>query len=285
MFKKSSCFFFFFCFFKIFLAKDRKILFLTVYHLIVSSKEFGEIKRRNSCQIGEFFWAWEVFLIAWLLCPAVHTVCSIHKFQSRSFLLCLQVAFCDFPESLLCGEVRCIEIEFTNAGKSPLQSLRITSTHPRFFTFGRNSELPKYPYVYQMWASQCSSLSSTLTSTVTGREEFLSLPDVLNVPLPKGELNPGETVSLPMWLRGDDIGGIHEVDLMFYYEPLKHPSSVRYFSVNYCEFCQYINCILLLPHFIISLWSLLHLQYQMTIYLIGLTSLSWWTWLHLKCIN
>ncbi|CAG5114906.1 unnamed protein product [Candidula unifasciata] len=140
----------------------------------------------------------------------------------------LEVVFCDFPENVLCGEVQCIEIEFTNVGKSSLKSLKVISTHPRFFTFGRDSELPKYPYVYQMRTSQCTSLSSTLTSTVTGKEEFLKFPDVLHIPLPKGELRPGEKVSIPMWLRGDDIGGIHEVDFMFYYEPFAHPSNIGY---------------------------------------------------------
>lgn len=138
----------------------------------------------------------------------------------------MQVAFCDFPENLLCGEVQCIEIELTNAGRSSLQSLRVTSSHPRFFTFGRNSDLPKYPYIYQMRGSQCSSISATLTSTVPGKDEFLVLPDVLDIPLPNDVLKPGETVSLPMWVRGNDIGGIHEVDFLFYYEPVKHPSNV-----------------------------------------------------------
>ncbi|CAL1544174.1 unnamed protein product [Lymnaea stagnalis] len=145
----------------------------------------------------------------------------------------LEVVFCDFPENLLCGEVQCLEIEFTNSGRSPLTALRVTSTHPRFLTFGRNSDLPKYPYIYQMRASQCSSLSSTLTSTVPGKDEFLNLPDVLDIPLPNGALQPGETVSLPMWLRGDDIGGIHEVDLLFYYEPVKHTSSVKHRLVRH----------------------------------------------------
>ncbi|XP_005105619.1 trafficking protein particle complex subunit 8 [Aplysia californica] len=146
----------------------------------------------------------------------------------------LDVVFCDFPENLLCGEVQCIEIEFTNSGKSPLQNLRVTSSHPRFFTFGRNSELPKYPYVYQMRAPQCSSLSSTLTSTIPDRSSFLSLPDVLDIPLPKGALQPGDTLSLPLWLRGDDIGGVHEVDFLFYYEPVKHSCNIRHRVVRHC---------------------------------------------------
>ncbi|KAI8746612.1 trafficking protein particle complex subunit 8 [Biomphalaria glabrata] len=140
----------------------------------------------------------------------------------------LEVVFCDFPEHLLCGEVQCIEIKFTNIGRSPLTSLRVTSTHPRFFTFGSSAELPKYPYTFQMRASQCSSISSTLTSTLPGKDEFLSLPDVLDIPIVNGVLNPGESVSLPMWLRGDDIGGIHEVDFLFYYEPVKPTSTVRH---------------------------------------------------------
>ena len=78
-----------------------------------------------------------------------------------------------------------------------------------------------------MRAQQCSSLSSSLTSTIADRHSFMSLPDVLNIPLPEGALPPGGTLSLPLWLRGDDIGGVHEVDFLFYYEPVSHSSSVK----------------------------------------------------------
>ncbi|RUS81108.1 hypothetical protein EGW08_011148, partial [Elysia chlorotica] len=170
----------------------------------------------------------------------------------------LEISFLDFPESLLCGEVQCIEVEFTNKGKSPLQNLMVTSSHPRFFTFGCASNqrqstnasssqhdqqtLPttKYPYVYQMRAPHCGAIGPSLTSTVSsniicGGGDHSSA-DVLRIPLPdceEGQLMPGKEVRLPMWIRGDDIGGIHEVDFLFYYEPVKSLSSVRHRVVRH----------------------------------------------------
>lgn len=127
----------------------------------------------------------------------------------------------------MCGEVQCVEMEFTNVGKVSLKSLKVTSNYPGFFTFGCSSELPVSPHVYQIRTSQCRSSSSVLTSVKTGTDEFLTFPDVISIPLPKGELCSEETISLPMWIRGDDTGGIHEVDFLFYYEPVKH-STIRF---------------------------------------------------------
>ncbi|GFR74415.1 trafficking protein particle complex subunit 8 [Elysia marginata] len=167
----------------------------------------------------------------------------------------LEVSFLDFPESLLCGEVQCIEVEFTNKGKSPLHGLRVTSSHPRFFTFGlfpngtnTTSTAPqqpqpptaKYPFVYQMRAPHCGAIGPSLTSTVStsiiGGSGYQPSADVLNIPLSdcqEGQLMPGQEVKLPMWIRGDDIGGVHEVDFLFYYEPVKSLSTVKHRVVHH----------------------------------------------------
>ena len=51
---------------------------------------------------------------------------------------------------------------------------------------------------------------------------------VISVPFPgDGVLQPGQTVSLPVWLRGNDIGGVHEVDFLFYYEPATPRTHVK----------------------------------------------------------
>ena len=50
---------------------------------------------------------------------------------------------------------------------------------------------------------------------------------VVNIPVPNAVLKPGEVVSVPLWLRGNDIGGVHEVDFLFYYEPVNVQSKIR----------------------------------------------------------
>ncbi|ESO86902.1 hypothetical protein LOTGIDRAFT_202689, partial [Lottia gigantea] len=136
----------------------------------------------------------------------------------------LEVNFCDFPETLLCGEVHCIELEFTNSGRSPLQKLQLTSSQPEFCTFGVGSDLPKYPYVYQ----QRDVKGESLQCDNVNLKDYFHVSNVLDIPLSDNILKPGETLSIPMWVRGSDIGGVHEVDFLFYYEPLDHQSKVKY---------------------------------------------------------
>ncbi|XP_076470015.1 trafficking protein particle complex subunit 8-like [Babylonia areolata] len=134
----------------------------------------------------------------------------------------LSVMFCEFPEALLCGEVHCIEVEFTNVGSVPLHRLRVATSNPNFFTFGSGppEDLPKYPYTYQVRTEQSEAcrLHTMPGGSVSGNKTSWG---VSSVPFPgDGVLKPGQTMSLPVWLRGNDIGGMHEVDFLFYYEPV-----------------------------------------------------------------
>lgn len=141
----------------------------------------------------------------------------------------LNVSFCDFPEALLCGEVHCVEVQFFNVGTVPLRNLRVAASNPDFFTFGcgPSMELPKYPYTYQMHSGDDVQHSRILS--IDSRQSFLSLPQVTRIPFPgDGTLQPGQTLSVPVWLRGNDIGGVHEVDFLFYYEPVTARTQVRY---------------------------------------------------------
>lgn len=55
-----------------------------------------------------------------------------------------------------------------------------------------------------------------------------SVGRVLDIPLPNGTLLPGSTIVVPMWIRGASVGGVHEVDFMFYYEPVESSAKTRY---------------------------------------------------------
>ncbi|XP_025115248.1 trafficking protein particle complex subunit 8-like isoform X3 [Pomacea canaliculata] len=140
----------------------------------------------------------------------------------------LNVMFCEFPDALLCGEVHCVEVEFSNIGKVPLRNLRVVSSLASFFTFGcgKESELPKYPYTYQM---RNGEVQQNRVDHINHCKEYMHFTEVARIPLPgDGMLGPGQTVLLPVWLRGNDIGGVHEVDFVFYYEPVSTGSHVRY---------------------------------------------------------
>ncbi|XP_070190978.1 trafficking protein particle complex subunit 8-like isoform X2 [Littorina saxatilis] len=177
----------------------------------------------------------------------------------------LNVTFCEFPEALLCGEVHCIEVEFSNAGTVPLRNVRVAASNPNFFTFGSgpDAELPKsgrllyrphrdpsepnpesavtqkgdtdpaeqdieleYPYTYQVRPGE---IKPNRVECLDSGVSLNKTPEVTSVPFPgDGVLHPGQSVSLPVWLRGNDIGGVHEVDVLFYYEPVAPRTPVKH---------------------------------------------------------
>ncbi|XP_076111682.1 trafficking protein particle complex subunit 8-like isoform X2 [Mytilus galloprovincialis] len=136
----------------------------------------------------------------------------------------LQVSFCNFPQTLLCGEVHAIMLQFTNIGSSPLHKLKVGSSSPEFFTLGSHGEIPKFPTVYQE-SSEVPNKSSSceFNSKMTNIKSC-----VVDIALPNGVLQPKNTLSVPAWIRGNDIGGVHETHFMFYYEPIHSTPKPRY---------------------------------------------------------
>ncbi|KAJ8276838.1 hypothetical protein GJAV_G00068480 [Gymnothorax javanicus] len=53
-------------------------------------------------------------------------------------------------------------------------------------------------------------------------------PGVLLIPLPDSVLQPGASVQLPMWLRGPDREGVHEINFLFYYESTEKSSKLSH---------------------------------------------------------
>ena len=132
-----------------------------------------------------------------------------------------QVSFCNFPKSLLCGEVQAVMFQFTNIGTSPLHKLKLATCTPEFITLGNHGELPKFPCVYQT----SSDVSGQETKSDCNKRDKLS--NVMDIPLPNRTLQPKSTVSVPAWVRGNDIGGVHDVHFMFYYEPVTNSPKAR----------------------------------------------------------
>lgn len=136
----------------------------------------------------------------------------------------LQVSFCNFPQTLLCGEVHAIMLQFTNIGSSPLHKLKVGSSNPEFFTLGSHGETPKFPSVYQVTSEVPNlNLSCEFNSKVTN-----DVSCVVDINIPNGVLQPKNTLSVPAWIRGNDIGGVHETHFMFYYEPCHSTPKLRH---------------------------------------------------------
>ncbi|XP_058031327.1 trafficking protein particle complex subunit 8 isoform X2 [Ahaetulla prasina] len=148
----------------------------------------------------------------------------------------LEVFFINFPTLLLCGEIRKTYVEFMNVSKCPLTGVKVVSKQPEFFTFGSKDAVlsplspttsehcSAYKTVVTHSTSVCSLISSAVASEFgvgTG-----SQPEIIDVPLPDSVLLPGVSVQLPMWLRGPDEEGVHEINFLFYYESIRKHSKM-----------------------------------------------------------
>ena len=52
-------------------------------------------------------------------------------------------------------------------------------------------------------------------------------PAVVEIPLSGGVLGPGEALQIPLWLRGPDREGVHEISFLFYYEGMEKNAKLR----------------------------------------------------------
>ncbi|XP_020646573.3 trafficking protein particle complex subunit 8 isoform X2 [Pogona vitticeps] len=150
----------------------------------------------------------------------------------------LEVFFINFPTGLLCGEIRKTYVEFVNVSKCPLTGVKVVSKRPEFFTFGGSSAIltPLSPSVsehcsaYKTVITHSTSVCSLVSSATSSDFGVASgsQPEVVDVPLPDSVLLPGASVQLPMWLRGPDEEGVHEINFLFYYESIKKHSKMSH---------------------------------------------------------
>ncbi|KAJ8383578.1 hypothetical protein AAFF_G00219580 [Aldrovandia affinis] len=149
----------------------------------------------------------------------------------------LEVFFINFPTGLLCGEIRKAYVEFANVSAVPLTGLRVVSRRPEFFTFGSRAA-PVTP-LSPAASENCSAYKTVVPEGErpapalvcpgdfgAGRDG--QCPGVLGIPLPDSVLLPGASVQLPMWLRGPDREGVHEINFLFYYESAEKTSKLSH---------------------------------------------------------
>ena len=123
------------------------------------------------------------------------------------------------PESLLSGEVRQVSVVFTNSGSCCLHQLKVSCSNPDFFSFCESGVARDA--VYQT-VSGCSETSD---------QEYIARKTtplfVADIKLPDGRLEPGETTTLPMFIRGPDTHGVHFINFLFYYQSSDFHSKMR----------------------------------------------------------
>lgn len=115
----------------------------------------------------------------------------------------------------------------------------MVSKRPEFFTFGGNTAAltPLSPST----SENCSAYKTVVTASPSLGTAFVSTAssvdfgtgtgqqlEAIPVPLPDSVLLPGASVQLPMWLRGPDEEGVHEINFLFYYESVKKQPKKRH---------------------------------------------------------
>nr|XP_006816958.1 PREDICTED: trafficking protein particle complex subunit 8-like [Saccoglossus kowalevskii] len=150
----------------------------------------------------------------------------------------LNVIFSKFPTSMLCGEVQQTNVEFINRGKCALHKLFVSSKNPEFFTFG----------LMKTAKQENQQIYRTLRKDESNNEHVckaLELSFVTQVPLPDGQLLPDSSVTLPMWVRGAETAGTHQVEMLFYYESVEENAKMRHRVLHHTVTVQTSNSICL----------------------------------------
>ncbi|XP_074645318.1 trafficking protein particle complex subunit 8-like [Tubulanus polymorphus] len=129
----------------------------------------------------------------------------------------LEVKFHRFPESMLCGEIRLVTVEFENRGQISLHKLKVASSAPDFFSFGTPDMVLDEVSVYDTIPHSINNSNSA--------EEFVVqkkvVSHVIEILLPNNVLKPGAKTLLPMWIHGPVTSAIHKIDFLFYYESVE----------------------------------------------------------------
>ncbi|XP_071958347.1 trafficking protein particle complex subunit 8-like isoform X2 [Antedon mediterranea] len=135
----------------------------------------------------------------------------------------LEACFADFPYSLLCGEIGQTILEVSNKGDYSLHKLYIASKQPQCFAFRspNNTDIQSGPLYRTIPLGDREDVDEHVVNVQ-------NLSCVVEVPLPNGLLKPGCSASIPMWIRGPEKAGIHDVDILFYYESTEENFKLRH---------------------------------------------------------
>ncbi|XP_067368417.1 trafficking protein particle complex subunit 8 isoform X2 [Channa argus] len=156
----------------------------------------------------------------------------------------MEVFFLQFPTALLCGEIRKAYVEFCNVSGVALCGVRVASTHPDFFTFGSQATTPVTP-LSPTSAENCSAYKTLFAPLQPGlvaseilvsAEDFSQPCGVVDIPIHGNTLQPGESTQLPLWLRGPDQEGVHEINFLFYYESTEKGNKISHRVLRHTVF-------------------------------------------------
>jgi hypothetical protein len=117
------------------------------------------------------------------------------------------------------------KLVLTNGGRTPLTALRLRLSHPSFCVVAEEKTTPPTAAdAAQQAAAAVSGLGLAATAAAAPplfRERTAQAPPAdwatVALPLPGGELQPGCSCTLPLWLRAAAVGA-HALHFVFCYE-------------------------------------------------------------------
>lgn len=171
----------------------------------------------------------------------------------------LEVTFSSMPSNLLCGEVNQVTVELANKGTCPLHKLHAISDRPEIFSFGGHAH--HFPSNSSSSSSQLLTMDSSSSSSSqlgdsnphrtvplleAGKECVVhaidlgqcNMNNVSEIVLPEGHLDPGVSLSVPLWVRGPDESGLHDVKMLFYYETTEENTKIRHRTLQHTATLQ-----------------------------------------------
>lgn len=140
--------------------------------------------------------------------------------------LSLKVELDKIPEILLCGEVQSITLKFCNDGTIPLKNLKIASNTPSFLALGTDVDLVDSVPFSSIYPTQEEDICGEIPGSEP-KEVAVNGIIVIDIPIPNGILKPNFTMTVPMWIRGNDVAGVHTMNFLFYYEPVEQDTKIK----------------------------------------------------------
>ncbi|KAG0191141.1 Trafficking protein particle complex 8 [Apophysomyces sp. BC1034] len=143
----------------------------------------------------------------------------------------LDLAFHNFPETILSGEVVQAVLEINNKGNKGLTALRLKSSHPSFLCVGNPEDMDRSIY----------DLDQQTPDETCVLDNRLFDPSVISIPLPassgeksneRGTVSPGKTTLVPLWIRGDRIGR-HAFKFLFSYQSEEENAAIAHRTLRY----------------------------------------------------
>ena len=124
----------------------------------------------------------------------------------------LEVQFEGFPNQIFSGEVQRANLVITNKGEKTLSNLKVKLSHPSFFYFGKMEHLNID--VYEETTEGQAPIFTPFDSSNVLKDP--SLVDICLINKNEDCLLSGESVTIPVWIRGDRVG-IFNFQFLFIY--------------------------------------------------------------------